>query len=85
MPLGIDATLDVRLGAKRTARSTASQFKTDSPYNTRKHTGLPPTPIAAPGQASSRPRCTRPTATGSTTCSPTPTAATSSPSDYTSS
>lgn len=51
MRLDIDATVLYALGDdERTL--TASDLETDSPYNTRLHKGLPPTPIAAPGRAS---------------------------------
>ena len=49
--LGIDATVLYALGDRR-AELTRSALDTDSPYNTRKHAGLPPTPIGAPGVAS---------------------------------
>jgi UPF0755 protein len=49
--LGIDATVEYALHL-RTASLTQSQLETDSPYNTRVHTGLPPTPIGSPGRAS---------------------------------
>jgi len=48
--LGIDATVEYALQL-RTASLTESQLQTDSPYNTRVHTGLPPTPIGSPGMA----------------------------------
>jgi UPF0755 protein len=48
MPLQVDATLEYLLG-KSSDELTASDLDTDSPYNTYKHTGLPPTPIANPG------------------------------------
>ena len=50
MPLGIDATIIYALGGDR--ELTLSDLDVDSPYNTRKVVGLPPTPISAPGQAS---------------------------------
>jgi len=51
MSLGFDTTV-VYLLQDRKAPLTQSQLETDSPYNTRKHTGLPPTPINSPGKAS---------------------------------
>jgi len=51
MSLGIDASVLYALG-DRSATLTESALKTDSPYNTRVKTGLPPTPINSPGQAS---------------------------------
>jgi UPF0755 protein len=52
MPLGIDATLRYGLGIRPTESIRQSQLQSDSPYNTRKRQGLPPTPIANPGLAS---------------------------------
>ena len=57
MPLGIDATIyyavELQKGiATYTGELTESQLKIDSPYNTRLHKGLPPTPISNPGTAS---------------------------------
>ena len=52
MPLGIDATLRYGLDIPPTESIRQSQLESDSPYNTRKHAGLPPTPIANPGLAS---------------------------------
>ena len=52
MPLGIDATLRYGLDIPGTQSIRQSQLESDSPYNTRKLTGLPPTPIANPGLAS---------------------------------
>jgi UPF0755 protein len=51
MPLGIDATI---LYADPTPDGKLSSYDLtyDTPYNTRIHTGLPPTPIASPGMAS---------------------------------
>jgi uncharacterized YceG family protein len=52
MALGIDATLRYGLDIPPTEAIRQSQLESDSPYNTRKHAGLPPTPIANPGLAS---------------------------------
>jgi UPF0755 protein len=52
MPLGIDATLRYGLNIPPTESIHQSQLQSDSPYNTRKRKGLPPTPIANPGLAS---------------------------------
>ncbi len=49
--LGVDATVRYML-AKPTADITVGDLDTDSPYNTRKVAGLPPGPIASPGEAS---------------------------------
>ena len=54
MPLGIDATLRYGLGIPPTQAITKRDLASDSPYNTRKFLGLPPTPIANPGLASLR-------------------------------
>jgi uncharacterized YceG family protein len=51
MPLGIDATLRYALG-DYTKPLTTTQLALNSPYNTRLHRGLPPTPISNPGLAS---------------------------------
>ncbi len=51
MALGIDATIRYALNDFSGAL-TEAQLQTDSPYNTRTHVGLPPTPISNPGVAS---------------------------------
>ncbi len=53
MALGIDATIIYATGEHKTSL-TESDLAIDSPYNTREVTGLPPTPIGAPGAASLR-------------------------------
>jgi UPF0755 protein len=52
MSLGIDATIRYALHIPGTQSLTQSELHTPSPYNTRLHPGLPPTPIANPGLAS---------------------------------
>ena len=49
--LGIDATLRYGL-EKYSGQLLQSELESDDPYNTRTIAGLPPTPIANPGQAS---------------------------------
>ena len=51
MTLGIDATVQYAIGEHK-EELTASDLEVDSPYNTRKFAGIPPTPIGAPGLAS---------------------------------
>jgi UPF0755 protein len=53
IPLGIDATFYYLLGEDRKGTGLRqSDLEIDSPYNTRTHAGLVPTPIALPGKAS---------------------------------
>jgi len=54
MPLGIDATLRYGLHIPPTESIHQSQLANPTAYNTRLHTGLPPTPISNPGLASIR-------------------------------
>ena len=58
MRLDIDATVQYAVGEWRAL--TAKDLASDSPYNTRKFSGLPPGPIASPGlasiEAAARPR-----------------------------
>lgn len=51
MPLGIDATVRFATG-NYTEPLTESELATESPYNTRLNSGLPPGPIGSPGLAS---------------------------------
>lgn len=51
MKLEIDASVLYALGEHKT-QLTKSDLDTDSPYNTRKYGGLPPTPINSPGKDS---------------------------------
>ncbi|MFN2537376.1 MAG: endolytic transglycosylase MltG, partial [Mycobacteriales bacterium] len=50
MRLQLDSTLNYVL-AERKARLSTEDISSDSPYNTYRHTGLPPTPINSPGEA----------------------------------
>jgi UPF0755 protein len=52
MALQIDATIRYGLDIPPTESLHESQLHDPNPYNTRVHTGLPPTPIANPGLAS---------------------------------
>lgn len=54
MPLAIDATLRYGLGIPGTRPLKRSHIESDSPYNTRRFMGLPPTPIGNPGLPSIR-------------------------------
>jgi UPF0755 protein len=54
MPLGIDATVRYGLNIPGTESLTKAALRSPSPFNTRIHKGLPPTPIANPGLASIR-------------------------------
>ena len=49
-PLGVDATLLYGLG-RLTPEPTFAELQSSSPWNTRKHAGLPPGPISNPGKA----------------------------------
>jgi len=57
MPLGIDAAIYYAVELRNnvatyTGELTEADLHMNSPYNTRTHTGLPPTPISNPGNAS---------------------------------
>ncbi|MGB9802743.1 endolytic transglycosylase MltG [Desulfofundulus sp.] len=51
MPLQVDATVQYALGSQR-AKLYYKDLEVDSPYNTYLNRGLPPGPIACPGEAS---------------------------------
>jgi UPF0755 protein len=51
MPLEVDATIEYTFPRHKT-EITRADLAGDSPYNTYRHLGLPPTPIANPGRAS---------------------------------
>lgn len=51
MPLQMDSTLGYITG-KASLELTTADLQLDSPYNTYKNTGIPPTPIGNPGEAS---------------------------------
>jgi UPF0755 protein len=50
IPLGMDSTVRYAVN-NYTSPLTQSQLNSSSPYNTRNHAGLPPTPIDSPGLA----------------------------------
>lgn len=54
IPLGADPTVEYGLNVQQTPDQplTLAQVNTPTPYNTYINAGLPPTPIASPGQAS---------------------------------
>lgn len=51
MPLQVDSTLNYLTGAKSPALSL-EELAIDSPYNTYRYPGLPPSPIGNPGLSS---------------------------------
>lgn len=53
MPLQMDSTLNYALG-RSTLRTTTEDTRIDSPYNTYRRKGLPPTPIGNPGEEAMR-------------------------------
>ncbi|WP_033322946.1 endolytic transglycosylase MltG [Streptomyces yerevanensis] len=53
MPLQMDSTINYALN-RTTLRTSESETKLSSPYNTYQRMGLPPTPIANPGEAAMR-------------------------------
>ncbi len=54
MPLQVDASLKYIIGSRHDAALTYEELKIDSPYNTYKYRGLPPTPICNPGESAIR-------------------------------
>ena len=80
MPLGIDAT--IRYATRNWSEPLKqSELRIDSPYNTRRRTGLPPTPIGSPGPRLDQGRREpgEASTTSTTSSSPTATARTTSP------
>ena len=53
MPLGLESTI-LYAHPEHEGFATAEMVEEDTPYNTIKHTGLPPTPISNPGMSSIR-------------------------------
>ena len=51
IPLGIDAAIAFGVGKAAGAELLASDLAKDTPYENRRKLGLPPTPIASPGEA----------------------------------
>jgi UPF0755 protein len=51
IPLGIDASVLYGVGKTAGGEVTAADLAQDTPYENRRRTGLPPTPIASPGEA----------------------------------
>jgi UPF0755 protein len=51
MPLQFDSTLHYAADSRGQVVAGAQLRNIDSPYNTYRHTGLPPGPIASPGAA----------------------------------
>lgn len=51
MPLQMDSTVHYAVGKSGSVTTTDAERKTPSKYNTYLNKGLPPTPIAAPGQS----------------------------------
>lgn len=51
MPLGMDSTIAYAVRKTGVMNLTDADLAVDSPYNTRKHKGLPPGPISNPGKA----------------------------------
>jgi UPF0755 protein len=54
IPLGIDASVLYGVGKTAGGEVTAADLAKDTPYENRRRTGLPPTPIASPGEATLR-------------------------------
>ena len=53
-PLQLDTTIVYIFKSQGKLTTTAEERQSPSPYNTYRHTGLPPTPIDAPGEAAIR-------------------------------